>query len=334
MNSRLHIAVGDYDRTRPLIDGSVPVQGFSADVITGDLEEIFAEAFREATFDVTELSFSNYLIASSRNECPYMALPIFPSRSFRHSAIYVRSDGAIESPLDLRGKRIGCREYSNTASLVVRGFLADEYGLQPEASEWVIGDVDHIERSSIDDRNWPKSRLRIKGAVGQTLTSLLRNGELDALIAYKPPLEFGAENNISRLFPDWRSAEKDYYKRTKRFPIMHVIAVRKDVLKSHPGVVESLMDAFGKAKDIAQKRLSTHQAHPVMLPWLTAEYEDTQSTMGADFWSYGLDGNEDILNTQIRWSCQQGFIPRQYEIKELFVSPAHGHVEPGGFCAL
>jgi len=317
-NPSLQVAVGDYDRTRPLIDGSVVFPGFDANVITGDLEEIFARAFHEATFDVTELSFSNYLIATSRDECPYVALPIFPSRSFRHSAIYVRSDRSIQCPGDLRGKRIGCREYSNTASLVVRGFLLDEYGLEPEASEWVVGDVDHVERKSIDDRNRPKDRVKIKGVVGRTLTSLLLDGEIDALIAYKPPIEFIQDKKIARLFPDWRVAEKDYFQRTKRFPIMHLMAVRKDVLASHQGVVASLMDGFKKAKDIAQSRLSTHQAHPVMLPWLTAEHEETQALMGTDFWPYGFDENREILKTQIRWSYQQGLIPRQYEVSELF----------------
>lgn len=326
MSNDLQIAVGDYDRTRPLIDGTIGFSGFATKVVTGDLEEIFAEAFQNATFDVTELSFSNYLIASSRGECQYIALPIFPSRSFRHSAIYVRSDSDIQSPIDLRGKRIGCREYSNTASLVVRGVLADEYGFQPELSEWIVGDVDHVERTFIDERNWPKTGLSINGVTGKTLGSMLINGELDALIAYKPPTVFGKDKNMTRLFPDWRTVEKDYYRRTARFPVMHVMAVRKDVLGKHAGVIKSLMKGFGEAKDLAQLRLSTHQAHPVMLPWLTAEHEETQAVMGQDFWPYGLDENLDILNTQIRWSHEQGLIPRAYKTSELFVTENSEHL--------
>ena len=316
----LQIAVGDYDRTRPLISGAVSVAGFSSEVVTGDLEDIFAQAFDQAPFEVTELSFSNYLIASSRGECPYVALPIFPSRSFRHSAIYVRSEGGVQSPTDLSGKRIGCREYSNTASMVVRGLLADEFGVKPEASQWLVGDVDHVERSSIDDRNWPKNQVLIDSVVGKTLVSLLETGELDALIAYKPPVGLASNPAITRLFPDWRSVEKDYYKRTRRFPIMHVMAVRKDVLSAYPNVSAALMDAFLKAKNMAQALLSIHQAHPVMLPWLTAEHEETQAVMGEDFWPYGLAKNQDMLNTQIRWSHQQGLIPRPYDISELFVT--------------
>lgn len=296
------------------------VKGYDAEVITGDLEEIFERAFEHASYEVTELSFSNYLIASSRNLCEYVALPIFPSRSFRHSAIYIRSGSDIASPRDLQGKRIGCREYSNTASLVVRGILGDEYGLQPESSEWIVGDVDHAERQFIDDRNWPKGRLKIKGVVGESLTSLMARGELDALIAYKPPSQFGVSLAIERLFPHWRAVEQDYYLRTKRFPVMHVMAVRKDVLKARPEVIDSLMDAFSKAKTIAQSRLSIHQAHPVMLPWLTAEHEQTQAVMGDDFWPYGMEANLDMVQTQIRWSFEQGLIPRQYDVQEMFAS--------------
>lgn len=316
----LHIAIGDYDRTRPLINGTVCIPGFSANIITGNLEDIFSQAFSKAPYDVTELSLSNYLITSSRNECPYVALPIFPSRSFRHSAIYIRSNSGIQSPLDLCGKIIGCREYSNTATMVVRGLLSDEYGLKPESCHWVIGDVDHVERSYINPQNWPKNHSNLKGVLGQTLIDMLLNNEIDALIAYKPPLQFGQNSKIHRLFPDWRTSEKDYFKRTRRFPIMHVMAVHKNTLAKNPDVVKALIEAFTAAKNIAQEQLSTHPAHPVMLPWLTAEHEETQRVMGVDFWSYGLVDNEDILNTQIRWSYQQGLIPRLYSINELFVS--------------
>lgn len=316
----LKIAVADYDRTRPLIEGAVQVQGFFCQLTTGDLEEIFAQAFSRATYEVTELSFSNYLIATARGDCPYLALPIFPSRSFRHSAIYVRSDAGIHSPCDLHGKTIGCREYSNTASLVARGILGDEYGFQPEACQWIVGDVDHIERDAIDDRYWPKDRIQIRGVVGTSLSSLMEGGELDALIAYKPPAVFDGRAGIARLFPQWREVEQDYFRRTRRFPLMHVMAVRKDVLKRHPEVAAALLEAFSKAKDMAQARLSVHQAHPVMLPWLTAEHEQTQHLMGEDFWPYGLEKNLDIITTQIRWSFEQGLIPKRLSAEEVFVT--------------
>ena len=318
MNQTINIAVGDYDRTRPLIDRTIAVEGFDTDVSCGDLEEIFAQAFKSAPFAVTELSFSNFLIASARGDCPYLALPIFPSRSFRHSAIYVRADRGIHSAADLAGKRIGTREYSNTVSLVVRGILADEYGLAPESSRWLVGDVDHLERDSIDDRNWPKAGVDIEGIAGKTLAALLDAGELDALIAYTPPPGFGQEGAVVRLFPQWRAAEEDYFRRTRRFPIMHIMAILKDVHQAYPALGAALMRAFDAAKRHAQARLAIHQALPIMLPWMTAETVATEAVMGTDFWPYGIAANRDMLETQIRWSHTQRLIPRLLTIDELF----------------
>ncbi len=316
----IKIAVGDYDRTRPLIDGQIRVEGFPTQVLAGDLEEIFAQAFQTAEFEVTELSFSNFLIASTRGVCPYVALPIFPSRSFRHSAIYVRADAGIATPKDLAGKRIGVREYSNTLALVVRGMLADEYGFDPASASWLIGDIDHIERDSISSINWPKGGLSIASVAGRTLSSMMASGELDALVAYTPPQGFGKGGPVARLFPDWRTTEQDYFARTRRFPIMHIVAIRRDVLEAQPELAPALMAAFNSAKQIAQDRLAIHQAIPIMLPWMTAEAENTQALMGDDFWPYGIAANRDMLETQIRYSHQQGLISRQPAIEELFVS--------------
>ena len=318
--SRISIAVGAYDRTAALLDGSVQVEGFNTFFIAGDLEEIFAQAFSSAQFEVTELSFSNFLISSARGTCPYIALPIFPSRSFRHSAIYLRSDAGIKSPNDLQGKRIGTREYSNTLSLVVRGILADEYGFSPEKNEWLIGDIDHVERQTIDSKNWPSNSVSIKAVLGRPLSSLLLAVELDALISYTPPEHFGKGTAMVRLFPDWRTVEQDYFQRTRRFPVMHIMAIRRDVLEAHPTLSKALLHAFDNAKQLAQAQLDVHQALPVMLPWMTAEVQATKSLMGQDFWQYGLEANRDILEAQIRWSFEQGLIPRRPAIEEIFVA--------------
>lgn len=320
MGEALCIAVGDYDRTRQLLNGGISVAGFSAKFAAGDLEEIFAQAFSTAPFEVTELSFSNFLIASVRGDCPYVGLPVFPSRSFRHSAIYVRSGAGITSPADLKGKRIGTREYSNTLSLVARGILADEYGYAPGSSEWLIGDLDHIERENIDSKNWPANGVPIRAVKGIPLTSLLVTGEIDALVSYTPPVDFGKSSfPLVRLFPDWRSTEQDYFKRTHRFPIMHIMGIRRDVLQAHPTLPAALLKAFNASKAHAQALLSVHQALPVMLPWMTLESEVTQALMGQDFWPYGIEANRDMLDTQIRWSFEQGLIPRPPSIEELFV---------------
>jgi 4,5-dihydroxyphthalate decarboxylase len=313
INSVTHpisIAVGAYDRTAALLDRSVQVEGFNTQFVAGDLEEIFAQAFSSAPFEVTELSFSNFLISSARGTCSYMALPIFPSRSFRHSAIYVRSGAGIQSPADLKGKRIGTREYSNTVSLVVRGILTDEYGFAPEANEWLIGDVDHVERQTIDSKNWPTNGVSMRAVQGRSLSSLMRVGDLDALIAYSPPEHFGKDSAMVRLFPDWRTAEQNYFQRTHVFP----------VIAAHPTLSKALLDAFEKAKQVALVQLAVHQTLPIMLPWMTAEAEATEALMGKDFWRYGLEANRSVLETQIRWSFEQGLIPRQPALEEIFVS--------------
>ena len=321
----ISIAVGAYDRTAALLDGSIQVEGFNTQFVAGDLEEIFAQAFSSAPFEVTELSFSNFLISSARGTCPYIALPIFPSRSFRHSAIYVRSGAGINSPADLRGKRIGTREYSNTVSLVVRGILTDEYGFAPEANEWLIGDVDHVERQTIDSKNWPTNGVSIKAVQGRPLSSLMHSGELDVLLSYSPPEHFGKDTSMGRLFPDWRRVEQDYFQRTHVFPVMHIMGIRKDVLSAHPTLSKALLDAFEKAKHVALAQLAVHQTLPIMLPWMTAEAEATEALMGKDFWQYGLEANRAVLETQIRWSFEQGLIPRRPALEEIFaaaVSPS------------
>ena len=316
----ISVAVGSYDRTLALLDGTVQVEGFDTHFVTGDLEEIFAEAFTTAPYSVTELSFSNFLISSARGTCPYVALPIFPSRSFRHSAIYLRSDAGINSPADLRGKRIGTREYSNTLSLVARGILSDDYGVSPEASDWLIGDIDHVERQTIDNKNWPANGVSIQAVVGRSLSSLMMAGDLDALIAYSPPEHFGRSNAMVRLFPEWRTVEQNYFQRTKIFPIMHIMGIRRDVLAAHPTLATAMVDAFNQSKQQAMAQLGTHQALPVMLPLMTAEMQATQSLMGQDFWCYGLEENRDVLQAQIRWSFEQGLIPRKPVLEELFVA--------------
>ena len=317
--TQFSIAVGAYDRTAALLDGSVKVEGFNTHFMTGNLEEMFAQAFTSAPFEVTELSFSNFLISSAHGTCPYIALPIFPSRSFRHSAIYVRSDAGITSPADLRGKRIGTREYSNTLSLVVRGILTDEYGFSPEANDWLIGDIDHVERQTIDSKNWPANAVSIQPIVGRTLSSLMMTGDLDALISYSPPEPFGRDASMLRLFPEWRAVEQNYFQRTTLFPIMHIMGIRRDVLAAHPTLAGALVQAFDQAKQLAQAQLDVHHALPVMLPWMTAELQTTQALMGQDFWKYGLEANRSTLETQIRWSFEQGLIPRRLALDEIFV---------------
>lgn len=312
------IAVDINDRTLPLIAGQVEITGYSANFVTAPLEEIFARAFDSQTYDVTELSFSNYIYLTALGDCPYVGLPIFPSRSFRHSAIYVRTDRGITSPRHLVGRTVGVREYSMTAALVARGLLDDEYGVAAADINWVYGRADASDSQ-------PIARLKPSGvslsavADGANLSDLLESGEIDAMVAYKPPPSFLAGRpDIRRLFADYPAIEKDYARRTGHFPIMHLVGIRRDLLSALPDLATQLCHGFERAKRYSQLKLSQSQALSTMLPWAVDAYEATTQLLGADYWSYGLERNRTAIETLCRYSYDQGIAPRQLAPDELF----------------
>ena len=240
----LKIGLGNYDRTAAVLNGDISVAGARISVESPPLEELFERAFDKGEFDVAELSFSNYLYLTSEGKCPYVALPVFPSRTFRHSAIYVHADRGINSPRDLIGRLVGVREYSMTAALMVRGLLEDDFGVASSAIRWRCG------RAEADERP-PVVRMKPRGvevepiADADNLSALLEAGELDALVAYKPPSCFvRAAPQVRRLFPDYVAAERDYYARTGIFPIMHVVAVKRALAEGSPQMCVALCDAF------------------------------------------------------------------------------------------
>lgn len=313
------VACWDYDRTRPLLDGRVDVEGCDATFLTMPIEEMFTRALAHGEFDVSELSFSNYMAQCGRGEAAYALLPIFPSRSFRHSAFFIRTDRGIERPQDLKGRTVGVREYTMTAALVARGMLSDEYGVRPEDIRWLMGDVDARERDAIAA---PALTRDIEVAVapdGALLDAMLAAGDLDALLAYKPPLCFldGAPN-VARLFPDYARAEKDYFKRTGIFPIMHPLGVKRDLLERHPWLADSLFEAFNRAKAIAMADLRAVQALKIALPWLAEAVDETVDIMGPDFWPYGVAPNRPALDALTRYAHEQGITARRLELDDLF----------------
>ncbi|MGW4484439.1 hypothetical protein ACWEOE_11425 [Amycolatopsis sp. NPDC004368] len=242
---------------------------------------------------------------------------MFTSRSFRHSAIYVRDGAGITAPADLAGRRVGLRDYTNTAALVARGILRDEYGVHPETIEWFVGDIDTPvrDRVAVPDLG-PEVSLR--PVVGRDLSQLLLDGELDAMIAYHPPRCFGA--GADRLFPDYPALEADYYERTGHFPVMHLLAARTDFAAANRAALVDVLAAFAEAKKLAWEELLDQQALKVMLPWLAAEAHRTAGLLGQDYWSYGLEPNRKALSTQIRYSRGQGLIDRDVELAELFLT--------------
>jgi 4,5-dihydroxyphthalate decarboxylase len=315
----LTIACGDYDRTRAIKDGRVQVEGCRVNYLPLEPEEVFFRAFRNYEFDISELSFSSYLLQASRGECPYIGIPAFVSRIFRHSGIYIRTDRGIKEPADLRGKRIGVPEYQLTALVWIRGMLEEEYGIKPADIRWFQGGQEEAGR---DER----TPLKLTNGVeiqmippNKTLNGMLADGELDALFTARAPSCFVAgASNVGRLFPDYREVEKQYYRKTELFPIMHLIGIRKTLVERHPWLPMSVYKAFVAAKAIAMRDVRDVTALYVTLPWVEAEALETIALMGPDYWRYGVAESRKDIEAIARYSYQQGLAIRPMKAEELF----------------
>jgi 4,5-dihydroxyphthalate decarboxylase len=316
----LKVAVWRYDRTQALFDGRVSLPGRPWQLIDAPLEDIFSRAFDHAEFEVSELSFSNYLRLSVAGKCPYIGVPAFPSRSFRHGAFYVRNGAGIKHPKDLVGRRVGVREYSMTAAMAARGALRDQFGVRAEDITWITGDVDHKEREEI---RLPPLYRKIDLQVapnGQLLETMLLEGAIDALVAYKPFSAFNAgDPRVSRLFEDPMSAEEIYFRQFGIFPIMHLMGIRRDVAESDPALACEIFDVFAKAQQFATDDLNIEQALKISLPWLSREVRRTKAVMGENYWPSGFEGNRKVVERMIDWSFEDGLIPARISASELFV---------------
>ncbi len=317
------IATWDYDRVRPLLDGRVGVEGCDVNYITMPVEECFERAFFHGEFEVAEIGFSPYLNALSRGVAPYAAIPAFLSRMFRHSAVYIRADRGIEGPADLRGKTVGVPEYQMTAALWVRGFLQDEFGIAAKDINWVQAGLEIPGRRDKFPLNLPQG-FPLVSRNDAALSALLAEGKLDAVFsARKPSCFVRGHPQVRRLFSDYRAAERDYFARSKLFPIMHAVGIRRDVHEKHRWLAASLYKAFMQAKGIADAEFTELTALKIGLPWVTAEYEATVAAMGEDVWSDGIARNREVLAAMARYSYEQGIAVRLLTVDEMF---AEGHV--------
>jgi 4,5-dihydroxyphthalate decarboxylase len=314
------IATWDYDRVRALADGRVGVEGCDVNYLAMPVEEILQRAFLHREFDVAEIGLSPYLIALSRGIAAYSAIPAFLSRMFRHSAIYIRSDRGIDGPADLRKKRIGVPEYQMSAAMWVRGFLRDEFAVAASDIEWVQGGLETFGRRDKFPLDLPAGFPLSAAANGNSLSQLLAQGELDAVISARQPSCFIAGHpRIRRLFPDYRAVEQEYYRRTGVFPIMHAVGIRRDVVDKHPWLAASVYKAFVQAKRLADTEFAELTALKIGLPWLRAEFDATREIMGNDFWPYGVEANRGTLELMARYSHEQGLAVREVCVEEMFV---------------
>jgi 4,5-dihydroxyphthalate decarboxylase len=315
----LTLATGDSDRVRAIADGRVAIEGCTVNHLTMPVEEVFHRSLRNREFDVVELGFSPYLIATSRGIRPYIAIPVFLSRTFRHSAIYIRTDRGIASAADLRGKRIGVPEYQQSAALWIRGFLNDEHGIGCEDIQWVQAGLESSGRRENFPLNLPPGFPLEISAPGSTLSGLLADGAVDAVFSARAPsCVLEGKPNVGRLYPDFRTEEQAYFRRSGHFPIMHAVGIREDVLAANPWLPMSLMKAFYEAKRYSEEALREVVSLKIGLPWAAAEYQETQRVMGEDFWPYGVDANRGTLDAMTRYSFEQHLAVRKLDVDELF----------------
>jgi 4,5-dihydroxyphthalate decarboxylase len=314
----LSVAVRDYDRTRPLMDGSVRIDGVEPVFMTLPPEEIFFRAFRYAEFDICELSLSSFTVKTAHGDCPYVGVPAFLSRAFRHTSFYVRTD-RIKKPGEMKGKLIGVPEYQLTANVWARAILQDDYGVKPSDIRWIRGGLEDAgRREKIAIKLPPDVRLE-EAPQGRTLSSMLEAGEIDGFIGPRVPscCERG-HPDVGWLFADPVAAAKDYFKRTGIFPIMHLVGVRRALVERHPWLPAAALKAFEQAKNIAVERLADTSSAKVTLPFVEERLKEARELMGRDFWSYGVDANRKVLETFLRHHHGQGLSPRLVKVEELF----------------
>jgi 4,5-dihydroxyphthalate decarboxylase len=316
---RLTLACWDYDRTRALADGSVRPDGIDLTYLTLPVEETFFRMRRHREFDAAEMSLSSYTVSLFRPDRPFVAIPVFPSRFFRHSSIYVSAKSGIREPKDLAGKRIGVPEYQMTAPVWIRGMLQDEYGVDPASVEYWTGGEEEPGREEKLKLDLPaKFRLRAIGPT-ETLSRMLAEGAIDALHTARAPSTFTTRPDaVKRLFENHAEVERAYWRKTRIFPIMHTVVLRREVYEAHRWVAQSLAKAFAAAQRKTYDDLAVTAALKAMLPWQMAHVEETRREMGDDWWPYGLTANRHVLDTFLRYHHEQGLSPRRLAPEELF----------------
>jgi hypothetical protein len=322
--SALTIGCFEYDTTRSLFDGSVTVDGVDVTMESAaTLPELFARLIRAGEFDVAELGLTFYLRLQETG-LPYVALPIFPNRVFRHSCVFVNPHSGITKPGDLVGKTIGeFGIYGQDSGVWAKGILADEYGFKPEASRWVIGGLEYP-ASPFDFIPHPHpDEVEVTAAPeGKTLNSMLETGEIDALFsANVHQCVLDGSPNVTRLFPDFEMLERDYYRRTGIFPIMHTVVIRKDLLRERPGLAHQVYRAFSQAKDASADRYRRNRRLfqvQTMVPWMHALIERNVEELPEDWWPYGISANRAALDAYLRYHYEQGLSPRRWAIEDLF----------------
>lgn len=319
-NVRLTLAINDYDQVRDLVSGLVPVDGIDLTCLVLPVEETFFRFSNFREWHVSELSMGKYCSLRARGDDGIVAIPVFPSRVFRHSAIFVRAGSDVTSPSDLKGRRIGIPEWTQTATIYARGLLKHQYGVELGSVDWVQGGVQEPGRVEGIPVEVPPG-ISYTTVTDRTLTDLLLEGELDALITAHPPAEFERRTGrIERLVKDYRAVEEEYYRETGIFPIMHVVAVRADVYRDHPWALGSLYKAFELARRRSLARAVEANTSRFPVPWGFHHMEQVEAIMGKDPWPYGIERNRVTLDAFLQMAHEQGVCERRLVPEDLFPS--------------
>jgi 4,5-dihydroxyphthalate decarboxylase len=316
---KLSLACWDYDRTRALADGSVSADGIDLVYLNLPVEETFFRMLRKKEFDCAEMSLSSYVISLQQKDPPFVAIPVFPSRFFRHSCIFVSAKSDIRRPEQLVRKRIGVPEYQMTAAVWIRGILSDEFRVPAHSAHYLSGGLEETGRAEKLKLDLP-AKFHVK-PIGpqQTLARMLADGDIDALHSARAPSTLHSRPKaVRRLFEDYVGVELDYFRRTRIFPIMHTVVIRRELYRKYPWIAGSLTKAFAAAQKKTYADLAETAALKAMLPWLVAHVEQARREMGADWWSYGLAPNRHVLETFLRYHREQGLSKRRLSPEDLF----------------
>jgi 4,5-dihydroxyphthalate decarboxylase len=319
--AKLALTLGcwNYDRTRALMDGTVRPDGIDINYLNMPVEETFFRMARYREFDVAEMSLSSYTVSLHSDARPFIAIPVFPSRFFRHSCIYIHKNSGIREPKDLIGKRVGTPEYQMTAPVWIRGILSEHYGVPVDSVHHFVGgqeEPNRIEKITLD----LPSNIKVEPiGPGKMLSHMLRDGEIDAFYtARKPSTYETAGDRVGRLFENYVEVERAYYRKTGIFPIMHTVVIRRDIYEQNRWVAQALNKAFIEAQRLTYEDLKETAALKAMLPWAHAHIEEARREMGEDFWSYGFENNRETLATFLRYHHEQGLSKRLLQPEELF----------------
>jgi len=319
--SKLRLSLGcwDYDRTRALMDGTVVPDGIDLNYLNMPVEETFFRMLRHREFDVAEMSLSSYTVSLFKPERPFIAIPVFPSRFFRHSCIYVNAGAGIREPKDLIGKRIGTPEYQMTAPVWIRGILDEHYGVPVDSVTYVTGGEEEPGRPEKLKIDLPPNIKVEQIGPTQTLSQMLLDGEIDALHTARMPSTFlTGKGKVTRLFPDFEAVEREYFRNTGIFPIMHTLVIRREIYEANRWVAQSLYKAFVQAQQVAYQNLRETAALKIMHPWLLGNMEAVIKEMGEDFWAYGFENNRKTLETFLRYHHQGGLSKKLLTPEDLF----------------